>query len=185
MLGAVLVVNAYPWPKGILKQQNLPEDTFVSHGFAYPVLILAAVAILMTILMTRTRFGRYVFAIAQPRGRGAVGHQRALDDGQDLRADGDTGRPVGRDLLGTPDLGHQRHGCHGRTLRDRRRRHRGHVAGRGRGHHLWRRPWRAGIESLRTGMVLIGFDVAIQNIVVGTVLVFAVYIDTLYRKRVK
>ena len=41
------------------------------------------------------------------------------------------------------------------------------------------------MESLRTGMVLIGFDTAVQNIVVGGVLVLAVYVDNLYRRRMK
>ena len=41
------------------------------------------------------------------------------------------------------------------------------------------------MQSLQTGMVLIGFDAAIQQIVVGTVLVFAVWVDTVYRKRAK
>jgi len=42
-----------------------PEGIFISHGFAIPVLILVGVAILMTILMSRTstKFGRYVYAI--------------------------------------------------------------------------------------------------------------------------
>ena len=69
ILIATLVVNSYGWPKGILKDyyaslgQEVPEGAFIAHGFAIPVLILAAVTIAMTILMTRTRFGRYVFAI--------------------------------------------------------------------------------------------------------------------------
>jgi D-xylose transport system permease protein len=69
IIGSVLLVNAYPWPKGIVADyakatgQTLPEGTFISHGFAIPVLILMVVGILMTIMMTRTRFGRYVFAI--------------------------------------------------------------------------------------------------------------------------
>ncbi|MFV2038424.1 MAG: sugar ABC transporter permease, partial [Paracoccaceae bacterium] len=37
-------------------------------------------------------------------------------------------------------------------------------------------------QSLQTGMVLIGFDAAIQQIVVGGVLVAAVWIDTIYRR---
>jgi len=41
------------------------------------------------------------------------------------------------------------------------------------------------MKSLQTGMVLIGFDTAVQNMVVGAVLVFAVYLDNTYRKRVK
>ena len=39
------------------------------------------------------------------------------------------------------------------------------------------------MQSLQTGMVLIGFDAAIQQMVVGTVLVLAVFLDTLYRRR--
>ena len=41
------------------------------------------------------------------------------------------------------------------------------------------------MQSLQSGMVLIGFDSAIQRIVVGMVLVLAVYLDILYNKRVK
>ena len=41
------------------------------------------------------------------------------------------------------------------------------------------------MQSLQTGMVLIGFDAALQNIVVGSVLVFAVWVDIIYRKRAK
>ncbi len=41
------------------------------------------------------------------------------------------------------------------------------------------------MQSLQTGMVLIGFDAAIQQIVVGGVLVLAVYLDKLYRGRGK
>jgi len=69
IIGSVFLVNSYPWPVGILKQYygaqglEVPEGAFISHGFAIPVLILIAVGILMTILTTRTRFGRYVFAI--------------------------------------------------------------------------------------------------------------------------
>jgi len=36
---------------------------------------------------------------------------------------------------------------------------------------------------LQTGMVLIGFDAAIQQMVVGAVLVSAVWVDTLYRRK--
>jgi D-xylose transport system permease protein len=37
------------------------------------------------------------------------------------------------------------------------------------------------MQSLQTGMVLIGFDAAMQQIVVGSVLVLAVYVDNKYR----
>ena len=41
------------------------------------------------------------------------------------------------------------------------------------------------MQSLQSGMVLIGFDSAIQRIVVGLVLVLAVYLDNLYRRKSK
>ena len=41
------------------------------------------------------------------------------------------------------------------------------------------------MQSLQTGMVLIGFDAALQKIVVGGVLVLAVYLDILYRRKTK
>ena len=40
------------------------------------------------------------------------------------------------------------------------------------------------MQSLQSGMVLLGVDTPLQNIVVGLVLVVAVWLDTIYRKRV-
>ena len=39
------------------------------------------------------------------------------------------------------------------------------------------------MQSLQSGMVLMGMDSPLQNIVVGIVLVFAVWVDTVYRRR--
>jgi D-xylose transport system permease protein len=39
------------------------------------------------------------------------------------------------------------------------------------------------MQSLQSGMVLMGLDAPLQNIVVGVVLVLAVWLDTLYRRR--
>ena len=70
ILGAVAVANAYPWPIGSVRryaQANhiaLPDGgLFIAHGIAIPVLIAIGVGIVMTFLATRTRFGRYVYAI--------------------------------------------------------------------------------------------------------------------------
>jgi D-xylose transport system permease protein len=38
------------------------------------------------------------------------------------------------------------------------------------------------MQSLQSGMVLMGLDSPLQSIVVGLVLVFAVWLDTLYRR---
>ena len=70
VLGAVLVANSYLWPEQLARQyavsHNIPEPPGGLHipvGIAYPVLILLGVALAMTFLTTRRRFGRYVFAI--------------------------------------------------------------------------------------------------------------------------
>jgi D-xylose transport system permease protein len=39
------------------------------------------------------------------------------------------------------------------------------------------------MQSLQSGMVLMGVDSPLQSIVVGIVLVFAVWLDTLYRRK--
>jgi D-xylose transport system permease protein len=39
------------------------------------------------------------------------------------------------------------------------------------------------MQSLQSGMVLLGVDTPVQSIVVGAVLVLAVWLDTVYRRR--
>jgi D-xylose transport system permease protein len=70
VLWAVWVANSYPWPKGLAANYAAehgivePEGgLIIGTGVANPVLIMLAVAVLMTILATRRRLGRYVFAI--------------------------------------------------------------------------------------------------------------------------
>lgn len=184
--GAVLVVNAYPWPRGILRQQNLPDDTFVSHGFAIPVLIMVAVAIGMTILMNRTRFGRYVFAIGgNPEaaalsginvkwmtlkifalmgalaGLSAVIASARLNSATNALGLLDELYVIAAAVIGGTSLAGGVGTIYGAIL----------------GAYV--------MQSLKSGMVLIGFDTAVQQIVVGTVLVLAVYLDNVYRRRAK
>ena len=187
LIGSVLVVNAYPWPKGILKQMNLPEDTFVSHGFAFPVLILAVVGILMTILMTRTRFGRYVFAIGgNPEaaalsgintrwvtlkifalmgmlsGLAAVVASARLNSATNALGDLDELYVIASAVVGGTSLAGGVGTIYGAII--------GALV----------------MQSLQTGMVLIGFgDGSYRKIVVGVALVLAVYLDNLYRKKTK
>jgi D-xylose transport system permease protein len=61
VLGAVWVANSYYWPEALATQFGKGPNTPV--GIANPVLIAIGVAIVMTIVATRRRFGRYVFAI--------------------------------------------------------------------------------------------------------------------------
>jgi len=186
VIGAVLVVNAYPWPRGILRQQNLPDDAVVSHGFAIPVLIMVGVAIAMTILMNRTRFGRYVFAIGgNPEaaalsginvkwvtlkifalmgalaGLSAVVASARLNSATNALGLLDELYVIAAAVIGGTSLAGGVGTIYGAIL----------------GAYV--------MQSLKSGMVLIGFDTAVQQIVVGSVLVLAVYLDNVYRRRGK
>ncbi len=193
IIGAVLVVDSYHWPIGIVQKyaaaNNItipPEGLQIPYGFAYPVLILTAVAILMTILMTRTRFGRYVFAIGgNPEaaalsgipvrwvtlkifalmgmlsGLSAVISSARLGSATNALGQTDELYVIAAAVIGGTSLAGGVGTIYGAIL--------GALV----------------MESLRTGMVLIGFDTAVQNIVVGGVLVLAVYVDNLYRRRMK
>ena len=70
VIGATLVVNAYPWPERVAaawaEANHIPVPEgglFISTGWAIPVLIALVIGFLMTFLARRTRFGRYVYAI--------------------------------------------------------------------------------------------------------------------------
>ena len=69
-LGAVWIANNYFWPEGLAREYAetngiaWPEGgLMIPTGIANPVLIAIAVTVVMTILATRRRFGRYVYAI--------------------------------------------------------------------------------------------------------------------------
>ena len=193
VIGAVLLVNAYPWPKGIVRQYaaknniEVPEGgMFISHGFAIPVLILVTVGILMTILVNRTRFGRHVFAIGgNPEaaalaginvkwmtlkifalmgglaGLAAVVASARLNSATNALGLLDELYVIAAAVIGGTSLAGGVGTIYGAIL--------GALV----------------MQSLQSGMVLIGFDTSIQQIVVGSVLVFAVYLDNLYRKKAK
>lgn len=193
VIGAVLLVNAYPWPRGIVKNYavengiEVPEaGLFISHGFAIPVLILIAVGIAMTVLMTRTRFGRYVFAIGgNPEaaklagintewmtvkifalmgmlaGLSAVVASARLGSATNALGTLDELFVIAAAVIGGTSLAGGVGTIYGAIL--------GALV----------------MQSLQTGMVLIGFDAALQQIVVGSVLVLAVYLDNKYRSSSK
>ncbi len=193
ILIATMVVNSYPWPKGILKDyyatlgQEVPEGAFIAHGFAYPVILLAVVAILMTVLMTRTRFGRYVFAIGgNPEAAALSGiNTRAmtvkifalmgglaglsgviasarLNSATNALGDLDELYVIAAAVVGGTSLAGGVGTIYGAII--------GALV----------------LVSLQTGMVLIGFgDGSYRKIVIGGALVLAVYLDIVYRKRIK
>lgn len=190
VVGAVMVMNSYYWPKGIIRRyieaNNLtvaPEELFISHGFAIPVLIALAVGVAMTFLATRTRFGRYVFAIGgNPEaaelagintkkmtmlifalmgalvGIAAIIASARLKSATLALGQLDELYVIAAAVIGGTSFAGGIGTIYGAIL--------GALV----------------MQSLQSGMVLIGFDAAIQQMVVGGVLVLAVYLDTLYRK---
>ncbi len=190
-LGAVLVVNSYPWPKGIVRRYaeanniEVPaEGLFISHGFAIPVLVALAVGVGMTFLATRTRFGRYVFAIGgNPEaaelagintkkmtmmifalmgaltGISAVIASARLNSATNALGALDELYVIAAAVIGGTSFAGGIGTIYGAIL--------GALV----------------MQSLQSGMVLVGFDAAIQQMVVGGVLVTAVWIDTLYRRK--
>lgn len=73
-IGAVLLAvqtfNSYPWPTRLAEQfavergLDIPEGGYIiGTGIANPVLLALGVGVIMTIIATRRRFGRYVWAI--------------------------------------------------------------------------------------------------------------------------
>ncbi|CAM9939090.1 unnamed protein product [Chrysoparadoxa australica] len=193
MIGAVLLVNSYYWPRGIVRRYaaaegiEIPaEGLFISYGFAIPVLILLAVGIVMTLVMSRTRFGRYVYAIGgNPEAAALAGintkwmtvkifalmgflaglsasvASARLGSATNALGTLDELYVIAAAVIGGTSLAGGVGTIYGAIL--------GAVV----------------MQSLQTGMVLIGFDAAIQQIVVGSVLVLAVYLDNLYRRASK
>jgi D-xylose transport system permease protein len=67
---AVFIANAYPWPPALAEEYALengipipPGGLIIPTGIANPVLIAIGIAVLMTFIATRRRFGRYVYSI--------------------------------------------------------------------------------------------------------------------------
>jgi D-xylose transport system permease protein len=182
VLAAVWVANSYPWPEALAAQYDKPLNTPV--GIANPVLIAIGVAMVMTILATRRRFGRYVFAIG--------GNPEAAELG---------GINTRRTIMTTFIIMSVLAAVSGAVLSARLN---AAVTGLGTQSELYviaaavigGTSFAGGIgtipgavlgavvmQSLQSGMVLLKVDSPIQDIVVGIVLVAAVGTDTALRRR--
>jgi len=191
VLGAVAVANAYPWPVGIVrryaKARNLTvpdEGWFISHGIAIPVLLAIVVGVVMTFVATRTRFGRYVFAMGgNPEAAELAGIRTRwvtmrifilmgmlsaiaaaistarLNASTNAQGSLDELLVIAAAVIGGTSLS----GGVGTIV--------GAMIGA------------LVMQSLQSGMVLMGVDTPLQNIVVGAVLVMAVWLDSMYRRR--
>jgi D-xylose transport system permease protein len=191
VVGAVWIANSYPWPRGIVERYaqangiSIPEGgLFIAHGIAVPVLIAVAVGIAMTFVTKRTRFGRYVFAIGgNPEAAelagintrwitmkifmlmgvlaaiGSVISTARLNAATNSQGTLDELLVIAAAVIGGTSLS-------GGV---------GTIVGAMLGAVL--------MQSLQSGMIILGVDTPLQNIVVGLALVVAVWLDTVYRRR--
>ncbi|MEL6336628.1 MAG: sugar ABC transporter permease [Pseudomonadota bacterium] len=191
VLGAIALFNAYPWPRGVTRRWaeangiDIPEGgLFIAHGIAVPVLLAITAAVIMTFIARNTRFGRYVFAIGgNPEAADLAGINTrwvrmkifmlmggltalgaAISTARLNAATNSQGTLDELYVIAAAVIG-------GTSLSGGV----GTIAGAVLGAVV--------MQSLQSGMVLMGLDTPLQNIVVGMVLVMAVWLDTVYRRR--
>lgn len=187
----IAVLNAYLIPERRLERmfadrgEELPEGLTVGYGLPISVLILIVVAVVLSIVAKRTRFGRYIFATggnpdaAELSGintrrltvkifalmgflcalSAVVASARLSNHSNDIGTL-DELRVIAAAVIGGTALAGGFGTIYGAII--------GALI----------------MQSLQSGMAMVGVDAPFQNIVVGTVLVLAVFIDIIYRKRV-
>jgi D-xylose transport system permease protein len=193
VLGVTWVVNAYYWPKGVVdrwaQQTGVtvpPEGMNIAFGYSIPVLIALGIGIAMTFLANRTRFGRYIYAIGgNPEAAELAGintrkitvlvfalmgmlaavsasiSSARLDSATNALGQFDELYVIAAAVIGGTSLAGGLGTIYGAML--------GALV----------------MQSLQSGMTLLNFESATKDMVVGCVLVFAVWIDQVYRRRVK
>jgi D-xylose transport system permease protein len=214
VLGVTAVVNAYPWPPKLIEQYALAnqisippgiedkagqaicmaddkvvrcaEGLILYTGYAIPVLIALAVGLVMTFIASRTLFGRYVFAIGgNPEAAELAGintkfmtvkvfalmgllaaisaiiSSARLDAATVSLGDLNELYVIAAAVIGGTSLAGGIGTIYGAML--------GALM----------------MQSISSGMQLLNLPSSWQNIIVGSVLVTAVFIDQIYRRRVK
>jgi D-xylose transport system permease protein len=172
VIAFVMVMNAYQQPR-----------TGIAMGIPVPVLVVIAIALVMTFVASRTRFGRYVFAIGgNPEAAelsginvrrmtmlifvvmgllvsiGAAIATARLKAGLNATGELDELRVIAAAVIGGTSLA----GGVGTIF--------GAVLGA------------LTMQSLQSGMVLLGLPSPMQNVVIGLVLIMAVWLDQSYRR---
>jgi D-xylose transport system permease protein len=193
VLGAVAVINAYPMPENLARQLYEeegrawpPGGVEIPLGLANPVLIMLGAALVMAFVASRTSFGRYVFAIGGNPEAAELGGIRtrwtivkvfmvmgmlvavaaAVQTARLNAAVSGLGQLAELYVIAAAVIG-------GTSLAGGV----GTVPGAVLGALV--------AQSLQSGMVLMGVDAPLQDIVVGIVLVLAVALDSIYRRRVE
>ncbi len=193
VIASAWVINSYPMPPGLARkyaEENgivYPEGGLnIPLGLANPVLILIVVGLIMTFVATRVSFGRYVFAIGgNPEAADLSGIKTrwtivrvfmvmgilvaiaaAVQTARLNAATSGLGQLAELYTIAAAVIG-------GTSLAGGI----GTIPGAMLGALV--------AQSLQSGMVLIGVDAPVQDIVVGIVLVVAVALDSLYRRRLK
>jgi D-xylose transport system permease protein len=185
--GGVLVtvwfLNRYYLPPALAEQAGKAGQN-VSLGLAYPVLIAIGVGIVMTFIATRRRFGRYVYGIggnpeaAELAGIKTkrtivktftlmgllVGLAAAVQIARLNAAVSSLGTGMELNVIAAAVIG-------------------GTSFSGGIGTIVGALLGALVMQSLVSGMVLMGIEAPLQDIVVGIVLVFAVTLDTIVRRR--
>ncbi len=191
VFGVTILMNSYYWPEGVVQRwatQNgmtvPPEGLQISFGYPIPVLIAAGVGVLMTFLTNRTRFGRYVYAIGgNPDAAELAGistrritvmafsvmgmlaaisasiSSARLDSATNALGQFDELYVIAAAVIGGTSLAGGVGTVFGAML--------GALV----------------MQSLQSGMTLLNFESATKDLVVGCVLVFAVWLDQAYRRR--
>jgi D-xylose transport system permease protein len=191
VLAAVAIANAYPWPPALARQYAAehgiaepPGGLMIAHGIAFPVVIMIGVGIVMTIIATRRKFGRYVFAIGgnpEAAELGGINVRRtvmktfvlmgmlcgisaAVATARLNSAVTNLGVQNELDVISAAVIGGTSFAGGIGTIP-------GAILGA------------VVMQSLRSGMVTLNIDSPSQDIVVGIVLVAAVGLDSLLRRR--
>jgi D-xylose transport system permease protein len=184
VLGGIAFLNRYYLPPLLAQQRGAPPGAQISLGLAYPVLITIGVTVLMTFLATRRRFGRYVYAIGgNPEAAELAGIKTkrtvvrtftlmgvlvalagAVQIARLNAAVSSLGTGMELSVIAAAVIGGTSFSGGIGTIP-------GAVLGA------------LVMQSLVSGMVLMGIEAPLQDIVVGIVLVIAVAIDTIIRRR--
>jgi D-xylose transport system permease protein len=190
ILTFVMTMNSYKIAKGALPRIaeargiEMTEGLTLYHGVAIPVIILLIVTVAMTVISTRTRFGRYIYATGgNPEAAELSGiNTRLLTVKVFALLGALTGisAVVASARLGAVDVGLG-------TLDELRVIAAAVIGGTalagGSGTIYGAVIGALIMQSLQSGMASVGVDAPLQSIVVGVVLVFAVWVDIVYRRK--